>query len=186
MKKILSTFLLYTFLLMATTALIGCWSSSKPPVVDSALQIKSLTLFISRASLFRDPEFEQYQLIKGKLFKECGNVRRSKFVAAQQDIQPLDQAEIEAISKEAGSLAQILESDSPSFREPGTNANFADPGQFILNFSTSEDTYEVKTNLDSVTEPFGPAQRALKSLAVSIRKLAGNMCGNGEFYGLGR
>lgn len=150
-----------------------------------SIPIDSLEVAMSRASLV-DTEFEHYKFSSGKLFKECGKVRRGRYMAEDHALLPLRNANGGPLTRQANDFVSVYRERKWSWDAPGTNKGLADPGMLKISLQLGGRKVEVETSLDSISDPKSRAERSLRGLVLSLRGVAGGeLCGNRDFYGLG-
>jgi len=150
-----------------------------------SIPIDSLEVAMSRASLV-DTEFEHYKFSSGKLFKECGKVRRGRYMAENHALLPLRNANGGPLNRQANDFLSVYQERKWRWDAPGTNRSLADPGVLKMSLQLGGRKVEVETSLDSISDPKSRAERSLRGLVLSLRGIAGGeLCGNREFYGLG-
>ena len=169
--------------------LVACSSSepSPPPAETTAKLASSIELdaLLTRASI-QSTDFEQFKLFNGKLYKECGQIKRGRFTPAEQDLLTLSAEPAQRLNTQAQELWQQLVPSAPKLPEPGTNKNFADPGKVIITLRSSGAAREAKTSLDSVTNQGEQTLVKIKRLLELLRgEAGGKLCNNQTFYGLG-
>lgn len=169
--------------------IMSACSNATPPAPSTAVETKvdTLEMYLSKRTV-KDTEFEQYTLDSGKLFRECGKIRRGRFVQEHQDLIDLSPEQAEEINLQAAALLGALKTSKSTFESPGTNATLWDPGQLTLNvhFSQPQNADQtIKTSLDSIATPEKITQDELKKFAMVIREAgAGKLCANPTFFGL--
>jgi len=151
-----------------------------------AINFDAVEIYLSRANLLGPAEFEQYKVFGEKLYSECGKVMRERHQAEIQNLDELPVARLESIQREANLVVHALAGSEVSFRKPGLNRNFFDPGQATLHFLVGAEKHSIETSLDSISEPFSGTEQKVKRLIESVRGAAQVMCGNKEFFGIGR
>lgn len=163
----------------------GCASSPAPLPPDAA--VRSLELFLSRASLF-GTEFEQYSLADDKLFYECGSIERGRFIGRHQGVVALEPERLAAVTTAAYAVERTVTAGSPTLAEPGTNRSMFDPGQYTLTarLSDGEAALNVRTSLDAVVNKGSAQNERLERLAALIRGGATGACAQPTFFGLTR
>lgn len=155
-------------------------NSERPPEV-------SFDLSISRASL-TTTEFEQYKSMPIGLFAECGTIHRGRADTRDQKIEKVDAERLQ----EAGVLAyhlfeRLSAEERPPVDEPGTNASLADPGKYTLKLRVGDKQAELLTSLDFVERRQASIATDANRFTQVVRALpSGIMCGNSDFYGIGR
>lgn len=162
----------------------GCFSESPKPS-DPNQKVTSMELFYSRSS-WNETEFEQFQLVGGKLFQECGEIRHGRYLAKEQKIKPLTSESTETLQTRLDKIARYMLENSPSFDDPGDNVGLADPGVFSFRAKYGSDQVEIETSYDSISAPSSYAEKRLKKVVQAVRASAGGiLCGNASFYGIG-
>jgi hypothetical protein len=184
-------------LMAALTAVTGCsyvswiWSSDETgrqggPEIISIGKPDSIEVFLSRTSL-QTTEFEQYKFAGGKLFFECGEIRRGRFAPEDQEFIEVEPDIREALDASGGDLAQYLAGRKYSLDKPGKNSSLLDPGQLYLTMRFGGQTTEIRTSLDSVTEPDSGTERKIATFVEELRGATPKEpCGNRTFYGFSR
>jgi len=167
---------------------LGSCSSAKldPETIQKfeGENVRSVELFYSRSS-FSETEFEQFKYIPGNLYRECGHITRGRFLPEFQGFVPVPKSDVALVQKRVAQIAAQVQDLNPSYDLPGKSKGMFDPGQYILTIRYSSENVQVRTALDSVTEPKNNAEKSLASLAETFRRLGGGMlCGNTDFYGL--
>jgi hypothetical protein len=175
--------------ILLTCGLTGCGLvGGASPATDTGREFpapQSIELYLSRANL-TETDFEQYRISSGKIFRECGQIRRGRFSPQDQNLENIDSETLARLNEEGSALMGYLSESEPKFDQPGKNASLFDPGQLYLTLRFSDATKEIKTSLDSVTSSNAIAQTRIAKLADLIRHAAKNdPCGNRSFYGLG-
>ncbi len=147
----------------------------------------SFNLSMSRASL-TTTEFEQYKSMPVGLFAECGTIHRGRADTRDQRLEKVDPAR----SRDAQALAyhlfeRLSGADRPPVDEPGTNASLADPGKFTLKLNVGDKHVELVTSLDFVERRQASIATDAHNFTKQVRALTSSiMCGNNDFYGIGR
>jgi hypothetical protein len=172
--------------ILVCLAATGCWSS-EPPTPNEQPAVVSYSLFLSRGSLTSN-DFEQYRSLPEGLFAECGDVQRGRAHTSYQGIEPIQPETTSAIAAKAQEVIEQLKADEPPlFDAPGTGTGFTDPGKFTLLLGVEGNRHEVRTSLDWVEQQHTLFAKRLNTLTQLIRGVpARALCGNGEFYGVGR
>ena len=166
----------------------ACQTSPKPSASsnESPTAINSIELYMSRASLLANPEFEQYKLVGDKLFGECGRIKAGRHYAVDQNVStllPEKRTELAALS------AEVLDSikDEASFRPPGKNAHFADPGKLTIKIKSADESYKLESSLDGIATGSGSDRDRVLHLVEAMRgATTQELCHNPNFYGIKR
>jgi hypothetical protein len=120
------------------------------------------------------------------LFAECGKLRRGRYFPTEQDVTNPLPNERTRVRRETSRFIDILGEREWKWAPPGTNKDLTDPGRLELTIRSKGHTIEVKTTLDSISDPRSRAEHALGRVIRTIRGAAGGkLCGNTRFYGLG-
>lgn len=171
-------------ILLPLLFITGCSSFKSSEPSDKVSESNStlpteFELYLSRSS-FSGSEFEQYKYWDGKLFNECGDLRRERHQAKEQQITGLTpQARLQLES------ALLKLEQSAQYKQPAKNASFSEPGQISLTMRWSDlSKTKISTSLDSISEPSTEPERKLNALVKTVRSLAKQKCGNKMFYGL--
>ncbi len=165
--------------------LSGCGSmDSTTPNISRDPSGLTLELYLSRSSAMNPVDFEQYSLRNGKMFQECGKIKREKTFTEEQELVKLDQDQITILANAAGVLTQTIEATNPTFEKPATKDRFFDPGKTILKIELENKRYEVETSLDSIGSPTSKHEKDLLSLVKEVRNTSKTTCGNSSFYGV--
>ena len=159
--------------------LLGCSASAPERPVADSLQRLSLSVQLSRTSLFSN-EFEQYRLSGNSLFFECGNFARNNYKPREQQVLVLSSDALTELVEKSQDLIDSLPAHA-KWDEPGKNDSVADPGQASLLIELGRDRSELKTSLDAIVNDDAAAAR---NLVRALRHSAGNPCGNQKFFGL--
>lgn len=160
--------------------LSGCFSSTAPSLPPD-FKFQSIDLFLSRTNL-TDTEFEQLKADHGKLFVECGKIRRGRFIPQAQNVFPLEPQIENELTQRSWNVLQFADRQ---FDKPGDNSSLFDPGQATLNLVTSTSTLNLKTSLDAVSSKTGVQETAVYDLVSKMRSAAGGeLCSNKTFYGI--
>jgi hypothetical protein len=174
-----------TFLVFLTlTACSTLWSTQSAPEGEAATApVESAELFLAHGSLLKN-EFEQYRLSGTMLFFECGEYRRSRHDALEQDVLEISGPQLAAVSDEAARLLRLSErgANAPS---PGTGTGFSDPGRLELTLKAGSGRLAIATSINWAVDSDGGVPSALESFAAGLRGLAKSRCGNQGFYGIG-
>lgn len=181
--------LLTTLAASALLILPGCSTTNLSPV--EAVQVKELSLLLSRTAL-SGTDFEQYKLASdGSLFIECGVIKGGRYIPTFQKLDELDDEHKQKLEHALATLLTTTNYQKNSFDSPGKHINIIDRGKFEVTFSADTEsgliTNSVQTSLDSVADPTNPGERQLKELATQIRtgvSFYEPICNNREFYGL--
>lgn len=173
---------LTTAFILAPLTSCSLFGSSSP---ERTTPIDSLELAMSRASLV-DTDFEHFKFAGGKIFKECGKVRRGRFLAEDHVLLPLRNPNGGPLTRQANDFLEVYRERKWNWDAPGTNKSLADPGILKMSLQIGGKRVEVNTSLDSISDPKSRVERSLRSLVLSLRGVAGGeLCGNKQFYGLG-
>ena len=171
------------FLAALSLFCVSCASHSLQRSENSP-DIEAMTLYLSRSQLINDPEFEQYTYQAGRIYRECGFIRRGRHKAEHQAFLQLSEEELNSI--QFLSYKFIEESGDTSFDEPGDNRGLADPGIIEIALEQDGERADVKTSLDSISEPNRRAERHLLRLVEQVRGLGEVICNNTTFFGIRR
>jgi len=174
----------FGILLLSACSLIEQTPPAAPP--EKLAQVR-YTLYVSRASL-ATTEFEQYKLLPSGLYAECGTIHRGRPETKEQVIEKVADDSLQASREMAYEVYEKLRSsDSLHVDQPGTNASLVDPGKYILSIQVDSSSAELKTSLDFVERRQESIAKEANALTQLIRGMTSKpLCGNGEFYGLGR
>lgn len=147
----------------------------------------SFNLSMSRASL-ATTEFEQYKSMPVGLFAECGTIHRGRADTRDQKIEKVDAERLKEARVLAWRLFERLSAEErPPVDEPGTNASLADPGKYALKLRVADKQVELLTSLDFVERRQASIATDANKFTQVVRALpSGVMCGNSDFYGIGR
>ena len=171
---------LTSFALLALAAILGgCGSSQAPRQVADSLQSLSLSMQLSRVSLFSS-DFEQYRLSGNSLYYECGYFARATFKPREQKVLVISSDALNDLAEKAQALADSLPTHG-KWDDPGKNDSVADPGQANLLIEFGRNRSELKTSLDAITNDDSAQAR---NLVRALRQSAGYPCGNQKFFGL--
>lgn len=179
----------HTLLSLTFSALLcGCaMFDEAPPSTPEGLTSISYTLYVSRASL-TNTEFEQYKLLPAGLFSECGTIHRGRSETRQQTIEKVDSEKLVKSRELALELFETLSSgDHAPVDAPGANSGLADPGKYTLTVQVGEKRVDLKTSFDFVERQQTSLSSHAHSLTQMIRSMPSKtLCGNQDFYGIGR
>jgi hypothetical protein len=170
-------------IVLGTAVVLGCSATSTPPAPVGS--VRSLELFLSRASLF-GAEFEQFSLAGDKLFFECGSLERGRFIGRHQGVTELTPERLAELTSATYAVHRIVAEKSPTFADPGTNRSMFDPGQFTLKAELADGALEVKTSLDTVVNRPALPEEKLSNLARTLRGATSGGCATASFFGLSR
>jgi len=172
--------------LLFLPVLTGCWFGDSTPSATSDEAV-SVEAYLSRASL-KATEFEQYKLLPLGLFAECGSVAQGRQTTKEQGIHVLERDARENISQVASELfKRVQEHGTASLDRPGDNSDLFDPGKALITIRVGSSKIDVNTSLDSVEQNAGETTNMTKKLLTLLRGSVDRpMCGNNEFYGIGR
>lgn len=170
---------------LALVFLCSCGVSNQPTPEKQAEKLTSFELYLFRSNMLDAPGFEQYTLQGEDLFYECGQVRRGRHLAETQDLKKLNQNEVNSLSSSAKELAANYSKDD-KFEQPGGKNHFFDHGALTLQLSVPTKEVEIKTSLDSIATPSNQREKMVQRFVESVRGVAGSVCGNNEFFGLGK
>jgi len=147
----------------------------------------SFNLSMSRASL-TTTEFEQYKTMPMGLFAECGTIHRGRADTRDQKLEKVDTERLNEARVLAYRLFERLSAEErPPVDQPGTNASLADPGKYTLKLSVGDKHAELATSLDFVERRQASIATDANRFTQAVRALpSGVMCGNNDFYGIGR
>lgn len=163
---------------------IGCASISTPPATYGAPG--EIELFLARGSS-EGRSYESYLLRDHSLLIECGDIQFGRQIPQFQDVAVISDQQADSISALTSDLGHELERHNWMLDSPGDADGFFDPGQFFLslrNFPKRGDL-ELKTSLDSVSQPAKGITRDLKKFAQSVRALPSSPpCSNRNFFGI--
>jgi hypothetical protein len=163
----------------------GCAMNSSSKNLPPAQDLRSLELFVSRASIALT-EYEQFKIINNNLVKECGKIDRGRYIPAYQALAVLTPEQIQSINPIAWKIFNNVRSNRPEFDEPGDNDAFYDPGQYYLTLEYPAGKEKINTSLDSTRGSGNSTMTAMLTLAEKVRGAAGvPLCGNREFYQVG-
>lgn len=169
--------------------------SLSTPKAEGNVQVQELSLFMSRKSL-SGTEFEQYKLgAGGDLFVECGKILGGRYIPTFQKMSALSPESQKQVNQALSIAVSTEKYKKGAFDKPGANSSFFDPGKFELSFAGSVApatelqtlSGEVKTSLDSITEPSSVTEKELLKLAAAIRtgvNFYDPICNHREFYGV--
>jgi len=167
--------------------LASCSDSAGPKPqteVDSSKLKSSAEVYLARSSI-STVEFEQFKLFQGKLYKECGLIKRGRFAPDTQDLASLPAEAALSLEQQISDLANYLKANKEAPPKAGTNKGFADPGQVNLSLDSEAGKFSVKTSVDAVSNAEIPLTRKIKRLVESMRgEAGGKLCGNTEFFGI--
>ncbi len=182
MRFISSLILLVTF--SGCSILSPDNDAASPP--DSVPDV-SFNLSMSRTSL-TTTEFEQYKSMPAGLFAECGTIHRGRPDTRDQKIEKVDAERLHEARTLAYRLFERLSAEErPPVDEPGTNASLADPGKYTLKLRAGDKQVELLTSLDFVERRQASIATDANKFTQVVRALpSGVMCGNADFYGIGR
>ncbi len=178
-------------LIVLFTSLLGACSSSAPlaphNITPPSGRTPIIELFLSRSSMTMT-EFEQYKLSSGHLYMECGEVRRGRFIAREQELTPVTNDALAPLHERIADLFASASRTDSTMETPGTNRSLLDPGIFLLSIELEgSGTKNFKTSLDSVANAEQLLTQSLRKLASLIRGLRSEIpCGNDSFYGIPR
>jgi hypothetical protein len=147
----------------------------------------SFNLSISRSSL-TTTEFEQYKSMPGGLFAECGTIHRGRPDIRDQKAEKVSADKLLEVRLLASRLFERLSAEErPPVDEPGTNASLADPGTYTLKLQVADKQVELRTSFDFVERRQASIATDANDFTTMVRALpSGVMCGNHNFYGIGR
>jgi len=171
-------------IVLGLATVVGCGATPTPPPPPPG-SVRSIDLFLSRASLF-GTEFEQFSLAGDKLFFECGSLERGRFIGRHQGVTELSSERLADVASATDAVHRIVVDKSPTFAEPGTNRSMFDPGQFTLKAELADAAFEVKTSLDTVVNKPSLPEEHLSKLARTLRGATSGACATPSFFGLSR
>lgn len=162
-------------------------SDKQAPVTPENAPEVSFNLSMSRASL-TTTEFEQYKSMPAGLFAECGTIHRGRPDTRDQKVEKVDVAKLQEARALAYRLFERLSAEErPPVDQPGTNASLADPGKYTLKLRVADKQVELLTSLDFVERRQASIATDANDFTKVVRALpSGVMCGNNDFYGIGR
>ncbi|MBX7138765.1 MAG: hypothetical protein K1X83_12355 [Oligoflexia bacterium] len=176
-----------SYLLLLLSACSNPSPTPEQPRAETAPTVApDLELLMSRAAIGMI-EFEQYKLTSGQLYHECGQIKRGRYLALEQDLSPLQPAQQQRISGLVSEISQSLTQKPHKFPSSGTNSGIGDPGIFELKLSSGGVDHLVKTAVDTVAAQPSRLEGKTKLLAALLRGVVGKpICGNYTFYGIGQ
>ncbi|RMG44431.1 MAG: hypothetical protein D6719_01875 [Candidatus Dadabacteria bacterium] len=141
---------------------------------------------MSRKELSRTP-FEQIKLSENTLFKECGNIKRGRFYATEQEVTFVTVTQRDRLDSLAAELRIYLKTHTFRPERPGDNSSLFDPGRLSLSVEYKDgETVSFETSLDSVSNASRGSEKRIKKLVSALRGAAGGiLCGRKEFFGIG-
>lgn len=146
----------------------------------------SIEVYLARSNLL-DTDFESYKLTPGgTLLAECGKVNGGRQFINEKNNQKLNDEDLNQLRSIGGELVIIQSSSRATFPEPGNLKNLFDVGQLLIGIRIGGENTEIKTAVKTASGPKFRHEQIVSKLIRRIRKLAPRMCGNGDFYGIGR
>jgi hypothetical protein len=176
--------------LVLSIAFSGCSAlfpeRQAPPAAESVAEV-FFNLSLSRASL-TTTEFEQYKSMPTGVFAECGTIHRGRPDTRDQRVEKVDAEKLHEAHALAYRLFERLSSEErPPVDDPGTNASLADPGKYTLKLRVADKQVELLTSLDFVERRQASIATDANKFTQVVRALPSSvMCGNNDFYGIGR
>jgi len=170
--------------LLFGVVLFGAGCSTTPAAAPAEVPLETIELFMSRSTL-TETEFEQYKLSGSRLYHECGEIRRGRFVAEEQEVTSVEAAALGHVKRASAELRQMMAAKQWLLDEPGRSTDLIDPGQLYLTLTFTGEPIKVKTSLDSISAAGKSAERKIKEIAELLRAQGGVRCGNRSFYGIG-
>ncbi len=161
-------------------------SSSPDQAPDAPVQVADLSFefFISKRAA-NDVMFEQYKLQGLRILRECGRIRRGRYLVEEQAVVSIDDDASARLQSEFSALTQRMKTSNAKLEPAGNNDGIWDPGLLTLTFKTQGRQTEIKTSIDSIATPKKLPEDALKRVSRAIRDIAnGESCGNPQFFGL--
>lgn len=130
-------------------------------------------------------EFEYYHVEGETLLVECGNILGGRQNSLSREVLQLEETDKSSVAEDVAAAIEKSFPQRDKFKGPGTSLSLADPGEFRFSYDDSEGTHKIDTSLDSITRATHEREKQLKTLAETLRSLAGGKtCGNKSFYGL--
>lgn len=162
-------------------------SDGQPPISSESVPEVAFNLSMSRASL-TTTEFEQYKSMPVGLFAECGTIHRGRPDTRDQRVEKVDAEKLHEARVLAYRLFERLSSEEqPPVDEPGTNASLADPGKYTLKLRVGDKQVELLTSFDFIERRQASIASDANRFTQVVRALPSHiMCGNNDFYGIGR
>jgi hypothetical protein len=175
------------FLSIAFSGCSAIFSDAQAPINSENVPEVSFNLSLSRASL-TTTEFEQYKSMPAGLFAECGTIHRGRPDTRDQRVEKVDAEKLHEARVLAYRLFERLSADDrPPVDQPGTNASLADPGKYTLKLRVADKQVELLTSLDFVERRQASIATDANNFTQVVRALPSSvMCGNNDFYGIGR
>lgn len=161
----------------------GCAEHALKPSAPQA-PVEYIDLFMRRASA-SEVEFEQYKISPGGIFLECGEFVRGRPAPEDQKFIPSDSVDLSEVREKAATVKRLIDESPGGLPTPGKGDSMFDPGQFLVSIGQGSSNIDLKTTINAVSDAADPAARALKSLAVAVRRaLKTEDCGKNDFYGI--
>jgi hypothetical protein len=147
------------------------------------IPLDSLELSLARVSL-TDADFEHYKISHGKLFWECGFMRRNRYNPKEQELASLSIANEKSIREQLAPLVEHIKETDSVWEPPGKLSDLADPGELKVSIFLPKENFTALTSLDSIVNPSSSKERALQKLVLAVRRsLSKPPCGNKTFFG---
>ncbi|NMC62601.1 MAG: hypothetical protein GYA55_05465 [SAR324 cluster bacterium] len=138
---------------------------------------------MSRSS-FTKTEFEHYKLNLPYIFYECGEIKRGRFFADENNYLTITPEQLASLNEALTVLFVLYNGRQSDMSEAGNNSNFADPGQFKLTL-VSDREHEILCSLDSIANREGSIEERLFNLSRLIRSIPEHgICSNSSFFGI--
>lgn len=161
----------------------GCSAQNRVDT-PSAAPVEYVDLFMRRASA-SESEFEQYKISPGGVFLECGEFIRGRPEPQNQRFIPSDKIDLTEVREKAATVSRVVGGNNSGLPSPGKGDSMFDPGQFVLSIGEGGVTLDLKTSINAVSDATDPTLKAMKSLAVAVRRaLKTDNCGKDDFYGI--
>lgn len=164
--------------------LAGCSSMNSEPASETVATNISGSVYLSKSSILRPPAFEQHVIRDGKIFSECGSIKKGKLIIEDQKMGKVDSQLLARIKKNASELQQSLKDSDHKFQEPPQGSKVFDQGIAKISLDIDGTKTDIKTTLASISEPGFTQEMNASRLIQKIRKAAPSTCGRISFFGI--
>jgi|GEM_PF-6606408 len=142
----------------------------------------SASVYLSKSSLIKAPQFEHHVLKDSKIFSECGTSLNGKNKYADQRVLTVEDKKLSKLEKLATDLN--TSAGSGDIRKLSDKAGFFDQGKAVITITTEGKTTEIATSINTIANPQTPRERKAAAFISKMRRAGATNCGHISFFGV--